>query len=296
MEPLDRQLLIPHIHLDRVEEWIELTHGSAVPERVEWLNRRWHQQLNGMQRCVVAISVDPAWKVESIQDSTLNSADALIEAGALPCLLLRGPSELELLNQAGAVILPGGKDIDPSTYGQPPAGTKMDQVNGGFDRHQIELAARLLERGVPIVAVCRGAQILNIAGGGTLFQDVQEGAETRPERVGRSTLRTFVEHESEKLPSQPLIVQPDCRLHAIVGGSALVNSIHHQAIDRLAPTFVGVAHGDDGVVEAFERRGVPQQCGYQFHPEVQRRTDPRLQKLYDLLVQDAILYLGPSKQ
>lgn len=256
----------------------------------ESCNQQWASRARRYSLSRIGISVEPTWRPAEPTDSVSQMADALLDAGGLPCLLSPGfPLAGDPLADIDGLVLPGGNDLDPATYGQKPEGTHMDEVKPDFDQFELGLARRVLDLNMPFLGSCRGALVLNVAAGGTLFQDLQPGS--RFTHRGRGArLHTALDHTCIKHPSQPIFVSPGSRLYDIVGGVAAVNSFHHQAIDQLAPIFSPVAHSEDAILEAFQRKSTPVQAGYQFHPEKQRLDDPRFDMLFQHLVRDGGIY------
>ncbi|HEU4404929.1 MAG TPA: gamma-glutamyl-gamma-aminobutyrate hydrolase family protein [Polyangiaceae bacterium] len=165
------------------------------------------------------------------------------------------------------LVLPGGVDVSPRTYGEEPLRPEWggDPVRDAFE---IELARAFHERGKPVLGVCRGHQVLNVAFGGTLYQDIVElvpGA-----RVHRDA-------DAYDRHAHAIDVEPGSELARTLGvsGRVKVNSVHHQAIKALAPGFVVDARSaDDGVIEAAHLPGEAFLRGVQWHPEFTDPGDP----------------------
>ena len=187
----------------------------------------------------------------------------LAAAGAVPVILSRAPGTLEdQLELCDAVVLGAGRDIDPRLYGQEPSDA-LGPTEPTRDAFELELVERALERGLPVLGLCRGIQMLNVALGGTLVQDLAE----RPEWAAHPSDRGWVHWKrveeaslrDEPLPPHPrhpIAIAPGSRLARALGADeAEVDSFHHQAIDRLAPGLRAVAWAPDGVVEAVELDG-----------------------------------------
>ncbi|MEW6279076.1 MAG: gamma-glutamyl-gamma-aminobutyrate hydrolase family protein, partial [Candidatus Eremiobacterota bacterium] len=166
-----------------------------------------------------------------------------------------------------------------------------------FDDFEIACIQLAYRTGMPMLGHCRGAQIMNVAAGGSLIRDIPTERRT-PEGWG-SKYGTCIDHRPEStrhdysmrvLPAHLIVVDEGSRLHSLAGALESVCSIHHQCVDKLGGMLVPVAWALDGVVEGFQRKGMPWQAGYQFHPEAQRYTDRRYQGLYDFLVDDAVRF------
>ena len=190
------------------------------------------------------------------------------QAGAEPRVLDFHENPSDVLGQIDGVLLTGGGDVDPQLYGE----TRHESVSDaepGRDTFEIELARTALERDMPLLAICRGAQVLNVAAGGTLVQDI-------PSEVD-ATLPHAVDHAPDAVAHQ-VRIEPGSRLARVLGsavdasGLCRVNSRHHQSVERLGAALVASARAEDGVVEAIERPDATFCVGVQWHPENFWRT------------------------
>jgi putative glutamine amidotransferase len=190
-------------------------------------------------------------------------ARAIAAAGGLPVLLplLDDPAVLRALYaRLDGLLLPGGGDVDPARYGQAPRPEcGVEGVDALLDEIELALARWALDDGRPLLGICRGHQVLNVAAGGTLYQDIAVQAPG-------SLSHRHPEARAELV--HPVAVAGDSHLAAVLGATALaVNSIHHQAVARVAPGLRAVAWAPDGVVEGLEVVGHPFALAVQFHPE-----------------------------
>ncbi|MFZ1490656.1 MAG: gamma-glutamyl-gamma-aminobutyrate hydrolase family protein [Ilumatobacteraceae bacterium] len=171
---------------------------------------------------------------------------AVLAAGGLPYLLPHHHAEdaQSVLKGFDGVVLVGGDDVDPAQYGQPDHGCSKG-VSPTADESDIALARAAVDLELPTFAICRGCQVLNVAMGGTLFQDVTAGG-THHEPISPVP--------DEVLGARhPLRIAAGSRLAKAYGNTEhVVNNIHHQAIDQVAPRFRAVAWAPDGVIEAIE--------------------------------------------
>jgi putative glutamine amidotransferase len=192
----------------------------------------------------------------------------------LPAL---GPEDAAaLLDRLDGLVLSGGIDVDPALYGEPPH-PKLGRVDRHRDEFELALTREALARDMPLLAICRGQQVLNVATGGSLVQDIPselKGAVTH-DAPGRRTRR-----------SHTVEVTPGSRLGEILGeGTLSVNSFHHQAVDRLGKGLVVSARSSkDGVIEGVERPDAAFVVGVQWHPESFWK-DRSFQRLFDAHVQ-----------
>ena len=205
-------------------------------------------------------------------------------AGGVGLGLPRVNGHLEdALDVCDGILLGGGRDIDPARYGQDPT-EHLAPTEPLRDAFELELTERALDRGLPILGMCRGIQILNIALGGTLVQDVA----VKPEWAGHPSDRGWkawkaVERSSlegsEDVPPHPrhaIAIEPGSRLHAALGVEEIeVDSFHHQALDEVAADLTVVATAPDGVVEAVELDGDAYVLAVQWELQEEWRVDSR---------------------
>lgn len=170
---------------------------------------------------------------------------AVEAAGGLPVVLPPlGPDAIApLLRRLSGICLSGGPDIDPDLYGERPH-AEVGPTEPDLDRFELGLARAADASGLPILAICRGAQALNVARGGTLVQHL-------PEQTDGSVHHTQTEEGDQA--THTVDVEPGTKLEALTGGGRLsVNSFHHQAVDRLGDNLRVAARAPDHVIEAIE--------------------------------------------
>lgn len=205
---------------------------------------------------------------------------ALQEAGGVPLLLppqLSAASLVELLVRVAGVVLTGGGDIDPALYGEAPHPATAG-ISG--DRDQVELAVIrfALGQGLPVLAICRGMQMVNVALGGSLIQDIPTGFDT--------DVAHFVA-EPRDGAAHGVRIEAGSRLAGLIGAeTAGVNSRHHQAVGDVGQGLVPVAWAPGGLVEGLEMPG-RWVVGVQWHPEDMTRTSPAARALFEGLVAEA---------
>jgi putative glutamine amidotransferase len=207
--------------------------------------------------------------------------DALVRAGAAP-LLIPNLADQALLRtvfeSVDGLLLSGGDDVDPAHYGED-RHEKCGTITPERDVAELALIPWAIDEGKPILAICRGIQVLNVALGGSLFQDIQAqvpGAQKHDWHGGYP--RTHPAHVVE--------ITAQTRLAGLLGATSLpVNSLHHQAVKKVAPRLVVAGRTRDGIVEAVEAEGHPFAIGVQWHPEELAGDDARAQRLFDALVQ-----------
>jgi putative glutamine amidotransferase len=187
--------------------------------------------------------------------------ESVRRAGGEPLVLRNTDDPAEALARVDGLLLTGGLDVDPALYGETPHETT--EVAAERDRFEVPLAQAAISRDVPLFAICRGVQVLNVAAGGSLVQDI-------PSAV-TSDLNHAIDIPKDHVAHQ-VHVRPGTRLADALGPAAdldtcPVNSRHHQSVARVAPSFVVSAASPDGVVEAIERPGAAFCLGVQWHPE-----------------------------
>jgi putative glutamine amidotransferase len=206
-------------------------------------------------------------------------------AGGIPFILPRmnGSFLDDALDACDGVLLGGGRDIEPSFYGQEP-GEHLAPTEPRRDAFELELVERTLELGTPMLGMCRGIQILNVALGGTLVQDVGLKPEwvdhpsDRGWKAWKEVERSSLEGE-EMVPPHPrhsISVEPGSLLHEALGVDEIeVDSFHHQALDEVASDLTVVARAPDGVVEAVELNGDGYVLAVQWELQEEWRVDRR---------------------
>lgn len=219
--------------------------------------------------CLLAIS-GYAQKIVGVSAAETDAAsapltyvNAIKRAGGVPLVIPMTTDEKQIeavLNVIDALVLTGGEDIDPlKYYGEQPH-PNLGTVVPYRDEFDYKLVRMAVAKGIPVLGVCRGEQMLNVAFGGTLIQDI-------PTQVKG----TFVKH-SQKAPrnygTHSITIEKGSQLNKILGVTEInVNSYHHQAVKDVAPGFKVTAYSKDGVVEAIEKIDNPKVMGVQFHPE-----------------------------
>ena len=191
--------------------------------------------------------------------------DAVVGAGALPFVLpvLDRVDAQEALSSLDGLLLTGGGDVVASFYGEDPA-PEAYGADAARDTWELALVAAARTAGLPVLGVCRGAQVLNVAAGGTLIQHL-------PVR----TNEPHREYERDRETVHPVEVEPGSLLAQITGPRSFgVNSLHHQAVADVGSTLRPVAWAPDGVIEAVESDGGGPLLGVQWHPELLTHQSP----------------------
>ncbi|MGN6379396.1 MAG: gamma-glutamyl-gamma-aminobutyrate hydrolase family protein [Gaiellales bacterium] len=191
----------------------------------------------------------------------------------------------QVLDTVDGVQLCGGADVDPRHYGQQQHPTTRPH-RADQDEFEIELTRRALERGMPVLGICRGIQVLAVAGGGGLTQDVEslhEGAHRH-----RYPWQELAEVEPGDHWHDVEVVEGSAAERWFAGGPARVNSFHHQCVAETGPLLRATARARDGVIEAIERAdGGGFAAGTQWHNELQWQRDERFLRPFEDLVEAA---------
>jgi gamma-glutamyl-gamma-aminobutyrate hydrolase PuuD len=185
--------------------------------------------------------------------------EAIERAGGRP--LLVPPSEdgiEETLDALDGLLFSGGSDLDPGTYGQE-AHDETRGVRSERDRAELALLTAALRRDLPVLAVCRGSQVLNVARGGDLVQHLPDVGDEKHKHLHKFIGGVFADHDVR--------LEPDSRLGTLLGGRAPVKSHHHQGLGRLGDGLIPAAYAEDGTLEALEDPAKRFVVGVLWHPE-----------------------------
>ncbi|WP_406635157.1 gamma-glutamyl-gamma-aminobutyrate hydrolase family protein [Amycolatopsis sp. WGS_07] len=213
--------------------------------------------------------LDPRWAAGKADLFWSEFGTKVAEAGGIPVQLPYESAGPEAIDRIDALILTGGQDVDPEVWGGPAPGEghggEVLAIDRRRDDYEISLVRHAIERRLPVLGICRGIQVLNVALGGTLVPHLTEtdvrhlSKESMPDRrPGKEHAVAFAERTLA------------CRLYGARGD---VNSWHHQAVDRLGTGLVASGRAPDGVVEAIELPGHAV-LGLQWHPEASADLEP----------------------
>ncbi len=208
--------------------------------------------------------------------------EAVAASGAEPVVLEADHGPQGLLKDLDGLVLSGGGDVDPALFGEAPH-PAYSPAEEGRDAAEIALVHAALVSRTPVLAICRGIQVLNVAGGGTLIQDI-------PTEVRHSLAHRI--DKPKDFPAHEVAVSPGSKLASLLGADASrpiveVNSRHHQAVKAVAPGFHVTAKAIDGVIEALESDDRSAFCvGVQWHPE-NFGADSRFRQLFRGLIHAA---------
>jgi putative glutamine amidotransferase len=200
-------------------------------------------------------------------------------AGAITVLI---PSNLanedldNLLTNLDGILFTGGSDLDPACYGSA-LYSKVQEIDTERDRVELYLVRKAVQLQLPFFGICRGCQVINVALGGSLYEDLAD------------QFPGDIQHDKHDKPRNslvhPVVMKATSRLNEILEESSIeVNSLHHQGINQLASKLTAVAHAPDGLVEAVELPAHPFGLAVQWHPEELQAYEP-MRKLFGAFIQ-----------
>ena len=229
------------------------------------------------------IGITTTLKGNSLSVSYDNS-QSINMAGGVPLLIPSTDDPVlmeEIISRLDAVLVTGGPDVDPAYYGAE-RHEQLGEVNDARDYFEFMLIRKALQHNLPVFGICRGMQIINVALGGTLYQDI-------PSDLPDSEL-THRKREEPHLPVHSIRLLPGSMVYELFGTDEVdVNSIHHQSVKDVAPGLRITAWSADGVAEALEGYPNVPVFALQSHPEIftARNHDQLMKRFFDLLVQKA---------
>jgi len=238
------------------------------------------------KRAIIGISssiiVDNSGSFAGYKRAYVNKdyVDAVIRAGGVPLIIPFSTDKEVIISQTQLIdglILSGGHDINPYNYGQEPS-QKIGETFPERDTYEMILLEESKKRNIPILGICRGFQLINVAAGGTLYQDLSliPGNILKHNQVSNPTLKT---HKVE--------IKENSFISSIFGKETMVNSFHHQVIDKVANDFIVVAKASDGVVEAIEHKTYKFLVAVQWHPEMLAVNCEKARELFSKFVEEA---------
>lgn len=253
----------------------------------------------------MAVSYSPYRPTIGLTTQTLHSIDGIPPAlpsswvmnqryflaatmvGAVPWMIPLLDDDLitlrEIYDRLDGILLPGGVDINPSEYGEE-VRAECGNLDPARDRVELQLVRWAAEDGKPVLGLCRGLQVINVALGGSLWQDIASQKPSFHKHDYFPTAgyeRDYIAHSVDILP--------DSQLSQLMESTRCgVNSMHHQGIKALGRDLKASAHSDDGLVEAVEGTGEGFLVGVQWHPEVFEMADPHTRHLFAGFIKAAV--------
>lgn len=231
---------------------------------------------------MITIGIGPNWDPKTNRQGIPGDyMNAIIRAGALPVLFPATEDQAlcrAMIDMVDGIVFPGGEDLQPELFGEdmhPKCGTVIPER----DRQELFMLRYLFTTGKPYLAICRGVQLINVALGGTLYQDLASQYDSPVDHAQFNIGDGIIHHVK---------VKPGTTLASIVKNERLpVNSRHHQAIKALAPGLVVSALSEDGLIEGIEHEDHYPGLAFQWHPENLSKKDPDMQALFNWLVERA---------
>lgn len=211
--------------------------------------------LTGRQLSTSAIGLLPAFHDAPIEAYFGEYAGQIARAGGIPLHLSLASRPEEVVEAVDGLVLTGGDDVDPTRYGGV-IGPRTTRVDPRRDEFELRLVAAALDIGTPVLGICRGAQLINVARGGTLMHDLPDGE--GESHASYAYPRQYRRHDVE--------LEPGSIAYDLYGPETRVNSFHHQAVDRPGRGIRITGRSRDGVVEAIELDAAPV-LAVQWHPE-----------------------------
>ncbi len=205
--------------------------------------------------------------------------ECVVRAGGIPMVLPITSKEdilKEQLEQVHGLLLTGGHDVSPLCWGEEPL-VSMGEILPERDDFDIKLAKLAYKKSMPILGICRGYHILNVAFGGTLYQDISYAS------------YSFIKHNQDSyydVPTHTIDIDSESILQGILGKECLVNSFHHLAIKEVSPNFKVTARAKDGVIEAIEGNTESFVMGVQWHPEMMGKKYENMQQIFNLFINE----------
>ena len=213
---------------------------------------------------------------------------AVRAAGGTPLILPHEENSIdEIINVIDGLLLSGGGDIDPCYIGAEPW-PQSGSIDPLRDAFELTITSRAIAKGMPVFGICRGMQVMNVAAGGDICQDIYRGL-PKAYKHSQDAPRWY--------PTHNIQIFENTLLKKIIGLDELrVNSYHHQSINRIAPGFRISAYSNDGIAEAIEGLGHEYTLGVQFHPENMFKRYPVVLNLFKFHVDVSARYLSTRSQ
>lgn len=206
---------------------------------------------------------------------------AVDEAGGIPVFIplnLSHDTLRALFDKLDGLLIQGGVDVHPREYGEP-VEPFCGEIDLARDAVELQLLRWAFAENKPTLGICRGIQMMNVAAGGSLYQDI-------PAQLGSPIQHQHVKGNPYDFHAHPIELEANSQLANALGTTRLeVNSLHHQALKQIAPGFRVVARAPDGVIEGIEATQARFALGVQFHPEWMLDDDPRMSGIFEAFIQ-----------
>ncbi|WP_039042122.1 gamma-glutamyl-gamma-aminobutyrate hydrolase family protein [Sporosarcina sp. ZBG7A] len=204
---------------------------------------------------------------------------AILRAGGLPVVLPAGLEDIEeICNRIDGLLLTGGEDVNPIVFGEEPK-RELGKIAPERDTMEIAIAKCAIGKNIPVLGICRGHQVLNVALGGTIYQHIYSDLE--------GPLNQHKQQADRNYPTHTVVVDEGSRLSTYAGGKEiLVNSLHHQAVNAIPKPLVVTGIAKDGIIEALESTEHKFVMSVQWHPEaLSNRGDKTSLRIFEGFVE-----------
>lgn len=204
---------------------------------------------------------------------------AVENSGGVPIVIPVNTNKENIKRQIALVdgiIISGGIDVNPTLYNEEPI-PGLGEVHPETDEFDIEAIRVTLEMKKPILGICRGLQVINIALGGTLYQDLN---------CSECSKIKHIQNTKPYLGTHYIEIKEKSHISEVLGNKILVNTYHHQSIKRLGKELEAIAYSNDGIIEAIQGKGDTFLLGVQWHPELMIEKDERMLNLFKKFISE----------
>lgn len=233
-----------------------------------------------MKKPIIGITANVMLENQGMKKDYVNKdyTDSIIDAGGIPFILPCTNDETIIKDQlqlVDGILFTGGVDLSPLAFGEEPI-EQLGYVDEELDEFNMKAVISAYEMGIPMLGICRGMQIINVAFGGTLYQHLGVNKEF------------FIKHVQESMratATHTINIKKNTILHKLLGNTLVVNSFHHQGIKEVAPEFIVTAVAPDGVIEGIEKKDDGKILAVQWHPESMYKKNKSMASLFKYFVE-----------
>lgn len=227
---------------------------------------------------------------QDISICTWDYINAVMLSGGVPLVMpnIEGEENIDAyVRLADGILFSGGEDVHPKYFNERINADNL-KICDRRDSFEMKLVENVLPLGIPLLGICRGMQLLNIAAGGNIYQDIGAQYQTVMKHSNPDSGKADIIHKVRVVEDTTL-----CDLYG--GGMKGVNSFHHQAVKDLAPVFKASAYSEDGLVEAYEMEGDRFLIGVQWHPEMLFEKHPEELRIFESFIESAKEYMSEKE-